>query len=159
MRLTNYRRFVWFGFLSTFAVTTLICFGLYFHGSPINEANARRIKPGMRLADVEAILGPERNESGRLLNAYMWPEYRWGRVWKEGRLCIIDHRCHWVTEAIDIAVYFDEKYRVTLVEYQPPVFADNPSTFRDRIRNYARRAWAVLWSKEWGPFQPAAATW
>jgi hypothetical protein len=141
MRLTTCRCVLWTGFLAVSPLIGLAWFLLYFPGSRINEANAGRIQVGMTLEEVQAILGPERNEAGRMPRRCMWgPKYRWGRVWKDGRLCIIRHERHWVSEETDVLVCFDNDNRVSLVECGPAVFRDPAPTLweqvRERIRNW-----------------------
>jgi hypothetical protein len=48
----------------------------------LTEANVRRIRPGMTLAEVEALLGGPAAEAVEMPADY--PAYRWRRAWKDG---------------------------------------------------------------------------
>ena len=47
----------------------------------LTEDNVRRIRPGMTLAEVEALLGGPEADTVEM-PAY-WPAYRWHRKWKD----------------------------------------------------------------------------
>jgi hypothetical protein len=48
----------------------------------LTEDNVRRIRPGMTLAEVEALLGGPAADSFEMPADY--PAYRWQREWREG---------------------------------------------------------------------------
>ena len=48
----------------------------------LTEDNVRRIKPGMTLAEVEALLGGPAADTFEMPEDY--PAYRWQREWREG---------------------------------------------------------------------------
>jgi hypothetical protein len=48
----------------------------------LTEDNVRRIRPGMTLAEVEALLGGPATETVEM--PADWPAYRWQREWKDG---------------------------------------------------------------------------
>jgi hypothetical protein len=89
-------------------VLGLFCFTWNYEGQRISKKNTRRIKPGMTLNEVEAILGPPRDElKGRAV--VFWPPLYWRLeradgvqpLWKE-----------WIgkSAAIAILVYPDSEY-------------------------------------------------
>jgi hypothetical protein len=48
----------------------------------LTEENVRRIRSGMTLAEVEALLGGPEVEAVEM--PADWPAYRWHRKWKDG---------------------------------------------------------------------------
>jgi hypothetical protein len=48
----------------------------------LTEDNVRRIRPGMTLAEVEALLGGPAADTSEMPADY--PAYRWQREWREG---------------------------------------------------------------------------
>ena len=53
------------------------------HWQPgLTQDNARRVRPGMPLAEVEALLGGPAADSFEMPDDY--PAFRWQREWREG---------------------------------------------------------------------------
>jgi hypothetical protein len=53
----------------------------------LTEDNVRRIKPGMTLAEVEALLGGPAADTFEMREDY--PAYRWQREWREGGASVV----------------------------------------------------------------------
>ena len=53
----------------------------------LTEDNVRRIKPGMTLAEVEALLGGPAADTFEMPEDY--PAYRWQREWREGGASVV----------------------------------------------------------------------
>lgn len=80
------------------------------HGpSTITQENADRIKEGMTRAEVEAVLGPARNETGRRFFHYAL----WGNL-----VARTAYSPHWVTEDLLVCVCLDKEERVIAVYCQ-----------------------------------------
>jgi hypothetical protein len=59
----------------------------------LTEDNVRRIRPGMPLAEVEALLGGPAAETIEMPADY--PAYRWQREWRDGRPLSLT--VHWIS--------------------------------------------------------------
>jgi hypothetical protein len=53
----------------------------------LTEDNVRRIRPGLTLAEVEALLGGPAADTFEMPADY--PAYRWQREWRDGRDCVV----------------------------------------------------------------------
>jgi hypothetical protein len=74
------RAYLWLAGLALVALALLLTDRLLWQPG-LTEDNVRRLRPGMTLAEVEALLGGPAADTFEM--PADWPAYRWRRKWKD----------------------------------------------------------------------------